>query len=108
MASCDPGPGSFNRTVLSKDDGRATITMRSTWDGVSEPPDCDGPIADVTFRNTSPRAWLIEFPVGRAAKTRVMASGISRVFSGSQLVSIGLVNAVDLAGLRMTDMSAVS
>lgn len=106
--TCDPGPGGFNQTVLSKDDGRATITIRSTWDGASVWPDCDGPIVDVTFRNTSPHAWLVSLPFGRAAKTRVMASSVNRAFTGAQLTSIGLTNAQDLAELTMTDMSVDS
>lgn len=106
--TCDPGPGGFNVTQLSKDNGRATITVRSTWDGVSAWPTCDGPIVDVTLRNTSPKAWLLSFPVGRAAKTRLLASGANRVFSGTQLATIGLVAASDLADLTMTDLSVSS
>jgi hypothetical protein len=108
MPTCDPGPGNFNTTVLSKDNGRATITVRSTWDGASVWPNCDGPIVDVTFRNTSPKAWLIHLPMGRTTKTRVLASSTSRSFTGAQLTSIGLTMAADLAELRMTDMSVSS
>lgn len=106
--TCDPGPGNYNETVLSKDNGRATITIRSTWDGVSVWPDCDGPIVDVTFRNTSPHAWLLSFPAGRAAKTRTLASGANRVWTGAQLTTIGLLTASDVVGLMMTDMTVAS
>lgn len=95
-------------TVLSKDEGRATITIRATWDGISVWPDCDGPIVDVTFRNTSPHAWLLSFPVGRASKTRVLASAANRMFTGSQLTTIGLINVSDIAELTMTSLSVDS
>lgn len=96
------------QTVLSKDNGRATITVNATWDGVSVWPDCDGPIVDVSFRNTSPHAWLLSLPFGRATKTRVVASSSNRVFTGTQLATLGLVALTDLTGLTMTDMSVVS
>lgn len=106
--TCDPGPGGFNVTQLSKDNGRATVTIRSTWDGVSVWPRCDGPIVDVTLRNTSPRAWLLTLPVGRASKTRLVSSSINRVYSGAQLATIGLITVSDVAGLIMTDLSVDS
>jgi hypothetical protein len=108
MSSCDPGVGNYNVTQLSKDNGRAMITIRSTWDGVSVWPNCDGPIVDVTFRNTSPHAWLLSFPVGRAAKTRSLMSGANRVFTGAQLAPIGLVAATDIADLHMVDVTVPS
>jgi hypothetical protein len=106
--SCDPGPGNYNVTQLSKDNGRATITIRSTWDGVSTWPDCDGPIVDVTLRNTSPTPWLLSLPVGRAARTRIIASGANRVFVGAQLTPLGLTSAADVLGLLMTTMAVNS
>lgn len=99
--SCDPGPGNFNVTELSKDNGRATITIRSTWDGVSVWPNCDGPIVDITFRNTSAYTHIVTFPNGRAAKTRSMAPGVNRVLSGSQLTTAGLVALADTYGFSM-------
>jgi hypothetical protein len=95
-------------TTLSKDDGQVTITIRATWDGISAWPDCDGPVIDIAFRNTSPRAWLLQFPSGKAAKTRVLSSGMNRLFSGATLTTLGLVAATDLVGLAMTDMSVDS
>lgn len=106
--SCDPGPGLLNETVLSKANGRCTITVRWSWDGVSVWPGCDGPIVDVTFRNTSPHAWLATFPAGRATRTRAVPAGMDRVFSGAILTTIGLVNISDASGLGMIDTTVPS
>jgi hypothetical protein len=94
--------------VLSKFGGRATFTCRWGWDGVSTFPDCDGPILDVTLTNSSPHAWQIQLPVGRAAKTRTLAAGASRTWTSTQVASIGLVNASDFWGFRMVDLTAPS
>lgn len=108
QGTCDPGLSLFNETVLSKDNGRVTITIRWSWDGVSVWPDCTGPIVAVAMRSTSPRAWLAGFPAGRAAKTRVVTAGMSRVFTGAQLTTIGLVSIADVAEFVMTDLSVPS
>jgi len=108
VRTCDPGPNAYNVTTLSKDDGRATVTIRSTWDGISTWPNCDGPIVDVALRNTSPHAWLLSLPFGRASKTRAVPSSINRVYTGSQLATIGLVVASDLAELTMINLAVSS
>jgi hypothetical protein len=106
--SCDPGSSGFNVTQIVRDNARVAVTIRSTWDGVSAWPNCDGPIVDVTLRNTSPKAWLLSVPFGRTSKTRTVASSANRIFSGTQLATIGLVNTSDLADLTLTDMSVAS
>lgn len=83
------------QTVLSKDDGRVTVTINATWDGTSAWPVCDGPIVDVTLRNQSQSEYVATFPSGRAAKTRVLLPGVRRVFTGAQLTTVGLLTVSD-------------
>lgn len=106
--TCDPGPGNYWTTVLEKFNARVRFAVRWSWDGVSTWPDCTGPVVDVTLTNISPHAWQAQFPLGRAAKTRTIAAGASRVFTGTQLATIGLVTVDDVLGVRMIDLAVPS
>lgn len=109
FGSCDPGVGNFNVTQLAKDNGRVTITVYSTWDGVSTWPDCDGPISSVVLRNVSPHAWTVTFPRGRTTKTRMIASSTNRTFTGAQLAgTIGLTTASDVFDFFTTNLTVNS
>ena len=100
--SCDPSPNPFQTTVLSKDNGRVTFTCRWAWDGVSTPPNCQGPIEDVRVQNTGPNVWILSLPNGQTQKTRELLPGTDRTFSGQQLAGVGLLVASDIEGVNMT------
>jgi hypothetical protein len=100
--SCDPSPELHNKTVLSKDNGRVTFTVRWSWDGVSVYPDCQGPIFDVRVQNTGPDVWTLSLPEGDTQKTRDLLPGVDQTFTGQQLAGIGLLTVDDVANVTLT------
>lgn len=103
--TCDPAPNEFNKTVLSKDDGRVTFTCRWRWDGVSVQPNCQGPIEDVRVQNTGPNTWELSLPNSTTQKTRLLVPGEDRTFTGQQLAGIGLLKVSDIEGVVMTQVA---
>jgi hypothetical protein len=101
--NCDPGPGNFNETTVSKANGQVTITVRSSWDGVSVFPNCAGPIEDAHVVNASAATWYAHFARKRGGvRTVSIAPGDDRTVTAAQLAAVGLDTLADIQAVRLT------
>lgn len=101
--SCDPGPGAFNETTLSKGGGAVTVTVRYGWDGVSVYPSCAGPLEDAHVVNASAETWYAHFARRRGGtRTVSIDPGDDRTVTGAQLAAVGLTTLADIQAVRLT------
>lgn len=100
--SCDPSPEPYNVIALSKASGQVTVTVKSTWDGVSVWPNCAGPIVDVRLQNTGADTWILNLPNGKKLKNRPILPGTDTTATGAQLVALGVETLADIEDFTLS------
>lgn len=103
--NCDPASRGLtvNYGRFEVDNGNVVIEYEYGWDGVSQRPDCIGPLERVWGRNTSGLMYYVHFQGRRGTWRRVdLAPGATPSYTRQQLRQQGFEDNTDLEGLYIT------
>lgn len=103
--TCDPATRGMAYNEIEQQSGPVTVYGRYGWDGVSERPECDGPVSLVRGTNASEDdTWYVHFQ-GQSGtwRTVTLAPGETREIVQPELTQLGLADYADLRGLYVSD-----
>lgn len=103
LGTCDPASrgDQWNTDEYAVDNGNVVVTIRWDWDGVSQMPNCDGPVIDIRLRNSSQLTYYCNLPAKKKGLRNIeIPPGSDTTYSGVQLKQAGLENYSDTTGVQ--------
>ncbi len=104
--TCDPASrgAEFNETAMETDG--ITIYCRYGWDGVSERPECDGPVSLVRASNANEDTWYVHFQSTSGIwRSITLAPDETREIVEPELTQLGMDSYSDIRGFYVSDDS---
>jgi hypothetical protein len=107
VQSCNPADRGHTYNSVAMElpiaDGRVLAECRADWDGVSQWPDCDGPVFHLRVRNTaSVVAYALEPGKKKGEKWVEIPPGTDTLIGPGQRNQLGLENLADVRGVAIS------